>query len=97
MSQHEFREHLLKRWLALEDGEGIRQAHSLVLRTRILGLVFFVAAGLGAIYDFNVWIVIAFALGAGWLIAEANALRQRMEQWPILREFIDWQRVKNNE
>jgi hypothetical protein len=30
---------------------------------------------------------------AGWVVAERNALRLRISQWPIFSAYIDWDRV----
>jgi len=39
-------------------------------------------------------IVIAFVAAIGGvMLAETNALRTRMAQWPIFKQYIDWQRV----
>jgi hypothetical protein len=31
-----------------------------------------------------------------FVTAEANALRHRIRQWPMLREYIDWERVRRD-
>ena len=33
------------------------------------------------------------ATALGWIVAETNALRNRLTQWPIFKQYIDWQRV----
>ena len=49
--------------------------------------------GFGVIYGLpSIGIAIA-AAAFGWVIAETNALRDRMAQWPELKQYIDWQRV----
>jgi hypothetical protein len=29
----------------------------------------------------------------GWVVAESNALRTRLAQWPVFMTYIDWKRV----
>lgn len=36
------------------------------------------------------------AAAMGWVIAERNALRTRLGQWPIFKTYIDWNRVEED-
>ncbi|HZZ29728.1 MAG TPA: hypothetical protein VFE46_17160 [Pirellulales bacterium] len=58
-----------------------------------LGLVFCIIVVFGVIYRFHPAIIAIAAAAMGWLVAECNALRSRMLQWPIFKQYIDWQHV----
>jgi len=32
----------------------------------------------------------------GWVVAESNALRTRIAQWPIFKTYIDWKKVEED-
>jgi hypothetical protein len=84
---------LLLRWRSLENGDGLKVAASLATFLWIAGLVFCGIVVFGVIYGLH-RAVIAFAAAAmGWLIAERNAMRSRLAQWPIFKQYIDWARV----
>ena len=93
---HDFQKPLLARWISLKDGDGLVRARSMVRVLWLLGCILFLGAALGAVFHLNVWLIFVLALSAGWVIAEVNALRHRLAQWPILREYIDWQRVTSD-
>ena len=87
---------LLARWQALEGGDGLRRA---ALTARILwlvglGLTIFVA--LAVAYRLHPAFVAVGAPVMGWTIAERNALRTRLTQWPIFKHYIGWSRVKQD-
>ena len=87
---------LLARWQALEGEDGLRRA---ALTARILwlvglGLAMFVA--LAMTYRLHPAFVAVGAAVMGWTIAERNALRTRLTQWPIFRQYVDWKRVKQD-
>jgi hypothetical protein len=84
---------LLKRWQALRDGAGLDQVSSRLRVFWILGCAFCFVAVFGIFYGWPVIIVAVAAAAAGWLIAETNALRSRLRQWPFFQRYIDWRRI----
>jgi hypothetical protein len=48
---------------------------------------------LGGIYGLHRAAIALLAAIGGWLIAESNALQTRMAQWPIFKQYINWERV----
>jgi hypothetical protein len=84
---------ILARWQALSEGPGMRRA---ALTYRILSMVGLVLT-IFVIYAWalhrNSNFTVATALVAGWVVAESNALRHRQSQWPIFKEYLDWNRV----
>ena len=85
---------LLKRLLSLEEGDGIRRATSLSRILFVIGLLLSVFVGYAIVYRLHPALIAAAALVVGFVIAERNALRSRISQWPIFRGYIDWQRVR---
>jgi hypothetical protein len=47
----------------------------------------------GVAYGLHPAAIAVAAAAMGWIIAETNALRWRLAQWPTLKRYIDWQRV----
>ena len=84
---------LLRRWRALREDTGVRQVSSRIRVFWILGFAFCVVAVLGIVYCWPAIIVAIAGAGAGWLIAETNALRNRLLQWPFFQRYIDWRKV----
>ena len=87
---------LLMRWQALEKGDGLRRVSSLVRVLWVLGLVLCLVVVFGIFYG---WPTVAVAVAAavmGWIIAETNALRSRLAQWPLFKRYIDWRRVEED-
>lgn len=87
---------LLARWHALEAGDGLRRVAftARVLWFVGLGLAMFVA--LAVTYRLHPAVVAAGAAVMGWTIAERNALRTRLTQWPVFKRYVDWNRVKQD-
>src|SRR5438132_3245376 len=90
---HDDTKSLLRRWKALRDGAGSRQASSRVRLLWILGFLCFLIAVFGIFYRWPAIIVAVAAFASGWLTAERNALRTRLRQWPLFQQYIDWHRV----
>jgi hypothetical protein len=86
--------YLLDRWETLESGDGLRRARLLAPALRISGLGTAILAGVGVAVGFPSWIIALAAVATGWTIAEANALQFRIEQWPIFKQYVDWDRVR---
>jgi hypothetical protein len=87
---------LLKRLRSLEEGDGIRRATSLSRILFVIGLLLSMFVGYAIVYRLHPALIAAAALVVGFVIAERNALRSRISQWPIFRGYIDWQRVRED-
>ena len=89
------RQEMLRAWVAIERGNGIEK----VIGTgRYLSLVAFAVTVATVLIGMNFELprLVFFVPGVlvGWLIAERNALADRLSKWPILREYIDWLHVE---
>jgi hypothetical protein len=87
---------LLLRWQALEKGDGIQQVKSMIRRLELFGF----ASSFAIVYCIffklhSVFIALA-AVALGWVIAERNALKTRMDQWSFLKKYLDWKRVEKD-
>ena len=87
---------LLVRWNALENGDGIRRATAIVRCLWCVGFLLCILVILAIVYQWHVSAVVVPAIVLGSIIAEANALRARLAQWPLLRPYIDWPRVQDD-
>ena len=87
---------LLSRWQSLESGDGLKQVSSMARILWIAGFLLCIIVVLGLYYGLHRAVVAIAAVAMGWIIAERNALRTRLNQWPILRRYIDWSRVQKD-
>ena len=87
---------LLSRWQSLEKDGGLQHAASRVRALCFVGLVLCVFVIFAVIYRFHSAFVAVAAAAMGWVIAESNALRTRLAQWPIFKTYIDWRRVEED-
>jgi hypothetical protein len=87
---------LLARLDSLENGEGIRRAKSASRVLFLVGLLLAMFVGIAMAYGLHSGFIAVAAAAVGWIIAERNALRSRIAQWPIMRNYIDWQRVQED-
>ena len=87
---------LLKRLQSLEDGEGLRRAATLSRVLFVVGLLLSIFVGWAIIFRLHPALIAAAAMAVGWVVAERNALRTRVSQWPIFRVYIDWARVRDD-
>ncbi len=87
---------LLKRWQALERGDGLRRAGSTARALWLIGLALFLFVALAIFYSLHPAYVAVAAAVMGWTIAERNALRTRAAQWPTFAKYVDWERVKRD-
>ena len=84
----------LERWEQLQSGDGLQSVGKVIKALWLCGsastlfVVFSVAYGLSPI------VVAIGAAVSGWIIAETNALRHRLSQWPTISRYIDWWRVR---
>ncbi len=87
---------MLLRLLSLEDEGGLRRAKTVVRVLAFAGLALFIFIVFGIVYKLHP-IGIAVASGVmGWVIAERNALRTRLVQWPAIRRYVDWKLVEED-
>ena len=63
---------------------------------RIVGLVLCVFVVFAVVYRLHPAFVAVAAAVMGWVIAESNALRTRLAQWPIFKSYIDWKKVEED-
>ena len=84
---------LLIRWQSLQKGDGLRRADSAARALRLVGLVLCVLVVCGVDFNLHPAVVAVAAAVMGWVVAESNALRTRLAQWPIFKHYIDWRRV----
>ncbi len=87
---------LLIRWQSLEKDGGLQRAAS---RARVLwfvGLALCILVVSAVLYRLHPAIAAVAAALMGWVIAEGNALRTRVAQWPIFKTYIDWKQVEED-
>src|SRR5277367_6610123 len=85
---------LLLRWHSLEKEDGLRRAKTVVRVLWFVGLALFLFIGFGIVYKLDP-IAVASAV-MGWVIAERDALRTRLVQWPAIRRYVDWKLVEED-
>jgi hypothetical protein len=85
---------LLTRLDSLEKDDGIRRAKLASRVLFVLGILLAAFVGVAMAYGLHPGFIAVAAAAVGWVIAERNALRLRISQWPIMRNYIDWQRVQ---
>ena len=62
----------------------------------VVGLVLFLFVVLGVVYQLHPALIAVAAAATGWVVAERNALRTRIAQWPTFKNYIDWKRVQDD-
>lgn len=87
---------LLQRWQALRDGNALKRAASMARTLWVIGLLLALFAAYAIVARLSPVISAAAAGVCGWVIAESNALRTRIAQWPIFKEYVDWSRVQKD-
>jgi hypothetical protein len=87
---------LLARWKALESGDGLQRAAALSRALWVVGLALFAFVVFGVLYGLHPAATATGAAIMGWVTAERNALRTRADQWPIFKQYIDWNRVQRD-
>jgi hypothetical protein len=88
---------LVRRWADLEWGSGIERARRICRRLTIAGLVLFAVVGVATVFDDIPRVALGLVgIVAGWLVAERNALRSRLAQWPTIRQYVDWPKVERD-
>ncbi len=87
---------LLTRWRSLSEGEGLRHAAKTARVLWAVGLVATLFVVFAVVFHFHPALVAGAAAVTGWVIAERNALRMRISQWRIFKNYIDWRRVEED-
>ncbi len=87
---------LLTRWQSLEKNDGLQRAGATARLLWIVGLVLCIFVVFAVVYRLHPAFVAVAAAGMGWVIAESNALRTRLAQWPIFKSYIDWKKVEED-
>ena len=87
---------LLSRWQSLERDGVLHHAASRARALWFFGLALCIFVVFAVIYRLHPAFVAVAAAAMGWVIAETNALRARIAQWPIFKAYIDWKRVEED-
>jgi hypothetical protein len=87
---------LLNRWESLRTGAGLARATSVARALWLLGLALFLVVVIGLYYMLSPIVLVVVSVVMGWVIAERNALKSRVTQWPTFANYIDWARVSND-
>jgi hypothetical protein len=88
--------HLLARWKALKDDDGLQRAGSAARVLWFVGLALSLFVIFVILYPLHPAMIAIAATAMGWVVAESNALRTRSTQWPIFCQYLDWQRVQQD-
>jgi hypothetical protein len=87
---------LLRRWQSLEKDGAIKHAASRARALWFVGLVLCIFVIFAVVVRLHPAFVAVAAAVMGWVIAESNALRTRIAQWPIFKTYIDWKKVEED-
>lgn len=87
---------ILARWRTLEEDSGLRQATVISWILGILGALLIAFVVCTSVIHHDPSFTPAAALIAGWVLAERNALRRRLEKWPVFKAYLDWKRVHHD-
>jgi hypothetical protein len=87
---------LLIRWQSLEKDGGLQHAASRARALWFLGLGLCIFVVFAVMYRLHPAFATVAAAAMGWVVAESNALRTRVAQWPIFKTYIDWKRVEED-
>jgi len=90
------RKQLLRRWRSLQDGTGLARAAMWARSLGVAGLLLALLVTYAVTYSLSPLFIAIVSAVTGWVIAERNALRLRISQWPIFSEYIDWGRVRQD-
>jgi hypothetical protein len=88
---------ILRSWMTLKDGDGIRRARCTSRILSLAALVLTVIVVFGVVRGgMPATLLVAMSISIGWLLAERNAIDLRRRQWPFVSRYIDWNRVQND-
>nr|AAL24534.1 orf100EGC134 [uncultured bacterium] len=86
---------LLNRWQSLRTETGLSRAATLARGLWFVGLALFFLVVFGLYYGLPPVALAIVSAAMGWVIAERNALKSRIAQWPTVSSYIDWERVSS--
>jgi hypothetical protein len=92
----DYTRNLLMRWRSFESGSGMKLVTSMARFLWFVGLALCAIVVFGVMYGLHSAAIAGAAIALGWVIAERNALRSRQAQWPIFKQYIDWQKVQKD-
>jgi hypothetical protein len=85
---------VLKRWKALKDSDGIQRTQRFSRHLSLAALLLCFPVAYGCLYGgLPSWLLVAMSITIGWLLAERNALDNRVKLWPTINKYIDWSHV----
>lgn len=87
---------LLLRWHSLEKEDGLRRAKATVRVFSFVGLALSIFIVFGIVYKVHPIAIAVAAAALGWVIADRQALRSRLVQWPAIRRYFDWKLVEED-
>jgi hypothetical protein len=87
---------LLNRWQSLKKDGGLRRAASVARTLWFVGLLLCLFVVFGVISRLHPALIAVASAAMGWVVAETNALRTRLAQWPVVKTYIDWKRVEED-
>lgn len=87
---------MLERWNSLRESNGLETAARTIRKLWFVAIALTLVLAYCIIYKLHPIITVIPAIALGWVIAERNALRSRRDQWPVISNYIDWQRVEND-
>ena len=85
---------VLARWRSLNAEGGLQRVVSVERALWVGGLLLSVFVAFAIFYKLHPVIIAGGSAVAGWVVAERNALRSRLLQWPIFKSYLDWKRVE---
>jgi len=88
--------HILQTWLSLKEAGGLLKAKRASNILLIIGLVISILLVFSIFYRLNPIISVILSFILGWSIAERNALRIRIEMWPKLEKYLNWDVIQEN-
>lgn len=87
---------ILTRWQTLEKGGGCQRANLTGRLLSMIGLALCIFVVFAIVHQLHPAFIAIAAAAMGWTIAESNALQNRLSQWPIFRNYIDWKKVEED-
>jgi len=90
------RKTILRRWHALHQGEGLKHAMRVCRILWALGFIACLATIACVLLGLHPIFPTLISAVMGWLVAESNALRTRLSQWPVMESYINWDRVQSD-
>ncbi|MHB8954811.1 MAG: hypothetical protein ACYC4U_17715 [Pirellulaceae bacterium] len=87
---------LLTRWQSLKKDGGLQRAASMAHALWLVGLLLCLFVVFAVICRLHPALVAVASVAMGWVVAETNAIRDRLAQWPVFKVYIDWKRVEED-